>query len=156
MNPTKTSFQTLKAREGEKIGVSDWFLVDQKTVNEFAALTQDYQFIHLDNKRAAAETPFGGAIAHGFLILSLASKFALEVLPEDESNNIRVNYGFDRIRFISPVMCDSRVRGHFTLRNLTMSKPKELKQVYNLSIEIEKFDRPALVADWIVLTIFEK
>ncbi len=156
MNPTKTSFQTLKAREGEKIGVSDWFLVDQKTVNEFAALTQDYQFIHLDNKRAAAETPFGGAIAHGFLILSLVSKFALEVLPEDESNNIRVNYGFDRIRFISPVMCDSRVRGHFTLRNLTMSKPKELKQVYNLSIEIEKFDRPALVADWIVLTIFEK
>jgi Acyl dehydratase len=156
MNPTKKSFQTLKAREGEKIGVSDWFLVDQKTVNEFAALTQDYQFIHLDNKRAAAETPFGGAIAHGFLILSLVSKFALEVLPEDESNNIRVNYGFDRIRFISPVMCDSRVRGHFTLRNLTMSKPKELKQVYNLSIEIEKFDRPALVADWIVLTIFEK
>ena len=156
MNPTKKSFQTLKAREGEKIGVSDWFLVDQKTVNEFAALPQDYQFIHLDNKRAAAETPFGGAIAHGFLILSLVSKFALEVLPEDESNNIRVNYGFDRIRFISPVMCDSRVRGHFTLRNLTMSKPKELKQVYNLSIEIEKFDRPALVADWIVLTIFEK
>ena len=156
MNPTKKSFQTLKAREGEKIGVSDWLLVDQEMVNEFATLTQDHQFIHLDSKRAAVETPFGGAIAHGFLILSLVSKFALEVLPEDESNNIRVNYGFDRIRFISPVMCNSRIRGHFTLRNLIMSKPKELKQVYSLSVEIEQFDRPALVADWIVLTIFEK
>ncbi|MEE2773411.1 MAG: MaoC family dehydratase [Pseudomonadota bacterium] len=155
MSSVEKSFQAMKTREGRKVGASSWTLVDQGLVNEFAALTGDDQFIHLDESRAAAETPFGGTIAHGFLILSLISKFALEALPNDPDKSIRVNYGFDKIRFISPVMCGSRVRGHFALKNVGLSKPKELRQVYNVSIEIERFDRLALVADWILLTIFD-
>lgn len=138
---------------GEEIGVSSWHLVDQSRIDLFAEVTEDHQFIHVDPTRAKL-TPFGATIAHGFLTLSLLSVFAYEVLPSLEGAAMGVNYGFDKLRFLSPVKSGSRVRGRFTLADATMRSPKELLARTAVTVEIEGEDKPALVADWLGLTVF--
>jgi acyl dehydratase len=140
---------------GSEIGVSSWRLVDQARIDAFADVTEDHQFIHVDPERAARETPFGGAIAHGFLTLSLLSTFAYEVLPVVEGVAMSVNYGFDKVRFISPVRAGARVRGRFRLAEATFRSPTELLSRTQASIEIEGVDKPALVADWLGLLYFK-
>lgn len=88
---------------GKEIGVSSWHLVDQKRIDVFADATEDHQFIHIDPERAARETPFGTTIAHGFLTLSLLSVFSYEALPKISGATMGINYGFDKLRFVSPV-----------------------------------------------------
>ena len=105
------SLDALQARTGEELGVSSWLVVDQSMIDRFADVTDDHQFIHVDPVRAAAETPFGGAIAHGFLTLSLLSRMGAEVLPRIEGRIRGINYGFDRVRFLAPVPAGGRVRG---------------------------------------------
>ena len=140
---------------GTEIGVSSWRVVDQPRIDTFAEVTEDHQFIHVDPERAARETPFGGTIAHGFLTLSLLSTFAYEVLPTVEGVAMSVNYGFDKLRFISPVKAGARVRGRFHLAEATWRNPKELLSRTNASIEIEGVQRSALVADWLGLLYFK-
>ena len=140
--------EDLRARVGEEIGVSDWLTIGQDRIDAFADLCGDHQFIHVDPARAA-ETPFGGTIAHGFLTLSLLTWFATGVRPRIEGTRHSVNYGFDRLRFVAPVPAGSRVRGRFRLTSLNERVPGEVTQHYEVTVEIEEGGRPALVADWI-------
>ena len=109
------SLETYQAMVGKEIGVSSWHLIDQKRIDIYADVIEDHQFIHVDPVRANKETAFGTTIAHGFLTMSLMSIMSYEVMPVIEGTAMGVNYGFDKLRFISPVKSGSRVRGRFTL-----------------------------------------
>ena len=148
------SFEAYQAMVGQEIGVSSWHLVDQARINVYADVIEDHQFIHVDPERAKKETAFGTTIAHGFLTMSLMSIMSYEVMPVIEGTAMGVNYGFDKLRFISPVRAGSRVRGRFTLAEARLRKPKELQSRTNVTVEIEGEDKPALVADWIGLIYF--
>jgi acyl dehydratase len=149
------SLQAYQDMVGKVVGVSSWHLVDQRRINVYADVIEDHQFIHIDPERARKETPYGTTVAHGFLTMSLLSIMSYEVMPIIEGTTMGVNYGFDRLRFISPVRAGSRVRGHFVLAEAKLRKPKELQSRTNVTIEIEGEDKPALVADWIGLIYFE-
>jgi acyl dehydratase len=144
------SIEDIKGHVGSEIGVSDWILIDQQTIDIFAHVTGDRQFIHVDPD-AAARTPFGGTIAHGFLTLSLLSQMAAGVMLVPETTKMAVNYGFQKVRFIAPVRSGRRVRGRFTLASVEEKQPGQLQFVHNVTVEIEGEDKPALVADWIGL-----
>lgn len=141
------------AMVGKEVGLSEWHLVDQARIDAFAAATEDHQFIHVDPARAR-ETPFGTTIAHGFLTLSLLSVFSYEALPQLANVAMGVNYGTDKVRFISPVKSGSRVRGRFVLSEATLRKPNELFTRTTATVEIEGESKPALVADWLGLVYF--
>src|SRR6202012_255960 len=125
---------------GREIGVSSWHLVDQKRIDIYADVIEDHQFIHVDPVRAKAETAFGTTIAHGFLTMSLMSIMSYEVMPGISGTTMGVNYGFDKLRFISPVRSGSRVRGRFTRGEARLRKPKELQSRANVTVEIEGED----------------
>ncbi len=140
----------IRARIGEEIGTSSWILVDQERIDAFAEATEDRQFIHLD-PRLAAQTPFGGTIAHGFLSLSLLSRMAAEVMLMPDSLKLVVNYGCDGLRFLAPVRSGKRVRGRFTLECVEEKAPGQLLVRHLVTVEIEDEDRPALVGQWLTL-----
>lgn len=154
MSAIDDALADLEARVGTEIGVSDWITVDQAMIDAFAAVTRDEQWIHVDPVRAAAETRFGGTIAHGFLTLSLASRFVQDCLAPFPGQAMGINYGFDRLRFLSPVPAGSRLRGRFTLSAVRRRSASELLRQVALSVEIEGRDTPALVADWLGLMVF--
>ena len=142
------SIQEIRDRVGSEIGVSGWITVDQKAIDMFAEVTDDHQFIHVDPEKAA-ETPFGGTIAHGFLTLSLLSRMAYDVMLRPETVRMSVNYGFDKVRFLAPVHSGRRVRGRFRLASVEEKRPGQWQFVHNVTVEIEGEDKPALIADWI-------
>jgi acyl dehydratase len=144
------SIEEIRARVGEEVGVSGWILVDQARIDRFAEVTEDRQFIHVD-PQAAARTPFGGTIAHGFLTLSLLSRMAKEATLRPEGMTMGVNYGFERIRFLAPVRAGKRVRGRFVLAALEEKTPGRWQFLHEVTVEIEGEDKPALVAAWIGL-----
>ena len=144
------SIEEIQSKVGTEIGVSGWILVDQARIDAFADVTEDPQFIHIDPE-AAARTPFGGTIAHGFLTLSLLSRMAADAMPRPEGVKMGVNYGFERVRFMAPVRSGKRVRGRFTLARFEEKKPGQWQFVHNVAVEIEGEEKPALVADWIGL-----
>ena len=148
------SLAAYQAMVGEEVGISSWHLIDQKRINLYADVIEDHQFIHVDPVRAKAETAFGTTIAHGFLTMSLMSIMSYEVMPVISGTTMGVNYGFDKLRFISPVKSGRRVRGRFTLAEARLRKPTELQSRTNVTVEIEGEDRPALIADWIGLIYF--
>jgi acyl dehydratase len=138
----------LAKKTGEIIGVSDWFMLDQARINQFADATEDHQFIHV-NPELAKATPFGGTIAHGFLTLSMLAPM-IEKLDKPDVK-MSVNYGFNQVRFISPVKSGKRVRGHFKLLDLAEKRPGQWQQTVAVSVEIEGEEKPALMAEWIFL-----
>ena len=148
------SLETYQRMVGHEVGVSSWHLVDQKRIDVYADVIEDHQFIHVDPARAKRETAFGTTIAHGFLTMSLLSIMSYEVMPVIEGTTMGVNYGFDKLRFISPVRSGSRVRGRFKLTETKLRKPNELQSRTNVTVEIEGEEKPALVADWIGLIYF--
>jgi acyl dehydratase len=148
------SLAAYHAMVGKEVGVSSWHLVDQKRINVYADVIEDHQFIHIDPERAQKETPFGSTVAHGFLTMSLLSIMSYEVMPVIEGTTMGVNYGFDKLRFISPVKAGSRVRGRFVLAEAKLRKDKELQSRTNVTIEIEGEEKPALIADWLGLIYF--
>ncbi|HET6839520.1 MAG TPA: MaoC family dehydratase [Bradyrhizobium sp.] len=148
------SLSAYQAMVGREVGVSSWHLIDQGRINVYAEVIEDHQFIHVDPERARRETPFGTTVAHGFLTMSLMSIMSYEVMPAIEGATMGVNYGFDKLRFISPVRAGSRVRGRFTLSEATLRKPAELLSRTNVTVEIEGETKPALVADWLALIYF--
>jgi acyl dehydratase len=137
---------------GQRLGVSDWFAIDQERVNRFADVTVDHQFIHVDAERAKA-TPFGGTIAHGFLTLSLLVPLCLDFIPVLANRKLVVNYGFDRVRFVAPVRVGKRVRAQSTLAEVAERKPGNVLMKIDVTVEIEKEDKPALVAEWLSLHV---
>lgn len=135
---------------GTEIGTSDWLVVDQDRINVFADVTEDHQFIHI-NEEQAKKTPFGGTIAHGFLTLSLLSKFSDGSGLVIEGVQMGVNYGFEKVRFLAPVPSGSKVRGKFVLKNAIEKKPGQHLLTYEVTVEIEGADKPALIADWLAM-----
>ena len=144
------SIEEIKARIGSEVGVSDWLLVDQARIDSFAAVTEDHQFIHIDPE-AAAKTPFGGTIAHGFLTLSLLSRMAADAMLRPDGIKMGVNYGFEKVRFIAPVRSGKRVRGRFVLASFEEKRPRQFQFTHQVTVEIEGEDKSALIAEWIGL-----
>ena len=140
----------LRALVGRELGPSPSIVVDQARIDAFADVTEDPQFIHIDPERAA-QTPFGGTVAHGFLTLSLLSRMAADAMLRPEGVKMGVNYGFERVRFMAPVRSGKRVRGRFRLERFEEKRPGQWQFVHNVTVEIEGEDKPALVADWIGL-----
>jgi acyl dehydratase len=143
----------LRSACGSELGVSDWFVVSQELVNAFGALTSDEQWIHLDVERAAADSPFGGTIAHGFLTLSLVSYLFRQTFRFDGERKMTVNYGFNRIRFVSPVRTGTRIRLRSSLQSLR-DVDAAVECVWDLVMEREGSDKPALAAQWITRIVF--
>ncbi|MBB5073929.1 acyl dehydratase [Bartonella callosciuri] len=137
---------------GKEIGLSQWRLVTQDMINQFAGATDDHQWIHVDEERAK-KTPFGGTIAHGFLTLSLLSTLAYEALPELEGATMGINYGFDKIRFMSPVKTGARVRARFVLSDAEVRLSGRVVFHYGVTVEIEQFKKPALTAQWLIVAM---
>lgn len=135
------------------LGFSRWITIDQGRIDRFAEVSEDRQFIHVDPLRAA-ETPFGGTIAHGALVLSLLTGIAQEVLPSVAGARMQVVQGFDRIRFLRPVPAGHRIRAQLTIRRVTERAPQVLLAAIDARVDLEGSEKPALVAEWLVLTYF--
>ena len=140
----------IRNRIGDEVGVSGWLTIDQQRIDEFAEATEDRQFIHVD-KDAAARTPFGGTIAHGFLSLSMLSRMAAEGMLIPDRVKMAVNYGLDRVRFIAPVKSGKRIRGRFRLDSVDEKAPGQLLLRHTVTVEIEGEEKPALTAEWLGL-----
>lgn len=138
----------MKAQVGAT-ATSDWVEVTQGMIDRFAEATGDHQFIHVDPD-AAAQTPFGGTIAHGFLTLSLMPLLTSTAdMPRVEGAKMGVNYGGNKVRFLTPVRSGSKVRGHFKLLSFDEKRPGQFQQTVEFTVEIEGQDKPALLAEWI-------
>ena len=144
--------EELAAKLGQEIGVSDWMEISQERINIFADVTEDHQFIHIDEEKAK-QTPFGGTIAHGFLTLSMLSALAGGTSLVIDGIQMGINYGFESIRFLQPVRAGKRIRGRFVLADATERKPGQWMLKYGVTVEIEGEEKPALMAEWLTLQI---
>lgn len=140
-------FDTLPAFVGRELGVSDWLQIDQRCIDAFAECTGDRQWIHVDPERAARESPFGGTVAHGYLLVSLLARFqiAIGVIPPDASS--AVNCGLDKLRFLAPVRAGARVRGRVRLAAVEERGPGRRLVTLHNTVDIEGARRPALTAE---------
>lgn len=143
----------LRTRVGQEIGVSPWHEITQAQIDQFASLTGDHQWIHTDPERARRESPYGATIAHGFLTVSMLSTLINECVQIDGGYRLRINYGFNRLRFTGAVPAGSRIRGRFTLQSM-----KEIEGgvelVWLSTVDVEGREKPALVAEWLGRTYF--
>ena len=149
--------ETIKAEElpglvGRELEPSPWFEITQERVNQFATATNDHQFIHTEPEKAA-QTPFGGPIAHGFLSLSLLSYLNAENALLPDNLKMVINYGSDKLRFLAPVKVGKRIRSHQTIVDVTEKKPGQWLVKTEVSVEIEGEEKPALVATMLTLMI---
>lgn len=141
---------------GRELGLSRWIAVDQRRITSFGLNTEDPDRMHIDPAWAAQHSPYGKTIAFGFLTVSLLTSMLNEVVerPADEVSTL--NYGFDRLRLLSPVMVDGRVRGRIVLKDLALRTPTQFRSIYGVTVDIEGAQKPALVADWLVVTNVER
>jgi acyl dehydratase len=143
--PARTlTLPELKEATGQEAGVSDWIEITQDMIDRFADLTGDHQWIHIDPERARTDSPFGTTIAHGFLTLSLISSMTHQAVEIHGPFKMAINYGLNRVRFVSPVPSGSRVRGHFTPQQVS-----ESEVVWLVTVEREGGEKPVLVAEWV-------
>lgn len=147
------SIDALRRLVGEEVGVSDWVLVDQAMIDDFARMTGDHQWIHVDQARARKESPFGDTIAHGYLTVSLVTRLSYEIGAWPDHLGAIINYGIDRLRFLSPVKVGARVRLRSVLGAVEDRPDGSLLLRNNAQIEIEGVEKPALVADTLVLLV---
>jgi acyl dehydratase len=145
-----TTFEELEAAAGEELGTSEWITVDQRRVNQFADATGDHQWIHVDVERAK-DGPFGGTIAHGYLTLSLVPWLGSQVFTL-QTPGAKLNYGVNKVRFPNPVLVGSRIRCHVKIATVT-DIPKGKQLTVQHTIEIEGQDKPACVAETVVLLL---
>jgi len=144
------SFDDIRSRIGEEVGVSSWIEIDQQRIDTFADATEDHQFIHID-PQAAAAAGLGGTIAHGFLSLSLLSRMAADASLMPDGLKMALNYGLDRVRFLAPVRSGKRIRGRFTLDSIEEKAPGQWLLRHTVTVEIEGEEKPALSAQWLGL-----
>ncbi len=151
------AYEMFSSEVGRPEGTGQWFEVTQERVDAFAEVTEDRQWIHVDPQRAAEQSPFGVPIAHGFLTLSLLTHLA-STLPQDparlEGVLLAVNYGFEKVRFVSPVKVGARIRVSSVLADVEQKDPNTLQTVRGMTVGIEGESRPALVADWVTRLIY--
>mgnify|MGYP003576953330 CR=1 FL=1 len=133
---------------GKEVGISDWLEVTQERIDQFAEATEDRQWIHLDRERAERESPFKTTIAHGFLTLSLLSAIARTAISVG-GVRMGINYGLNRVRFVSPVPAGAHIRGRFTLATVDEIKGG-VQSTWNVTVECEGSDKPCCVAEWLV------
>ena len=150
------AYALFQAAVGREEGVGEWFTVDQARIDQFADVTLDHQFIHVDSERAKA-TPFGTTIAHGFLTLSLLTHLDTSVPKGDPARYagvvMGVNYGFEKVRFMSPVKVGSRIRARSVLAKVDLKEPW-IQTTRTMTVEIEGEPKPAMVADWITRIMY--
>ena len=139
----------LREMAGREIAASDWLEVTQERINSFAEATEDRQWIHTDPERARKESPYGITIAHGFLTLSLLSPLAAAVRVP--GLRMAINYGLERVRFVSAVPAGSRIRARFTLRSVEDSAGGAVKALWAVTVERQGADKPCCVAEWLIL-----
>jgi acyl dehydratase len=158
MSKAEAAYELYKAAIGQPEGTGDWFEISQERINSFADVTEDHQFIHVDPKLAAEMSPWGVTVAHGFLTLSLLVKLS-ESIPQPperlDGAVMGVNYGFDKVRFISPVKVGSRIRCSSVLAAVELKDANTVQTTRTMTVEIEGLTKPALVADWIGRGIYE-
>lgn len=157
MTKAEDAYELFKAAIGQPEGTGDWFVVDQDRINAFADVTIDHQFIHVDPEAAAQLSPWKVTIAHGFLTLSLLTHLSSSITqPAERFNGIvmGVNYGFDKVRFVSPVKVNSRVRASSVLSAVDLKDPNSVQVTRTMTVEIEGEERPALVADWLTRLVY--
>ena len=147
--PTSLSMAELPEKLGQALGTSSWIEIDQNRIDEFAACTEDRQWIHVDPQRARKESPFPDTVAHGFLTLSLLSRFVAECLVLRDAE-VAINYGLNRVRFPHPVEVDRRLRGHLALIHCEPI-PNGIRYTLSVTIEIEGASKPACVAEAIFM-----
>jgi len=147
---TLDSLDELKQLVGQEVAVTDWFTMTQDRIQQFADATLDHQWIHVDVERAKRESPFKAPIAHGFLTLSLLAHFMQQAVAVKQGVRMGVNYGMNKVRFVSPVRVGSNMRARFVLQSLKDVEGNGVEAQYNATIETEGSDRPACVAEWLV------
>jgi acyl dehydratase len=140
----------LKNLVGQEIAVTDWFNVTQERIQQFADATLDHQWIHVDVERARRESPFKAPIAHGFLTLSLLPHLMHEALEIKHGIRLGVNYGLNRVRFVSPVRAGSNIRARITLQSLKDVPPSGMEAVFNATVEVEGGEKPCCIVEWVV------
>jgi len=148
-------FADMTALVGTDLGVSNWIEVDQTMIDLFAECTGDRQWIHIDVDRARRESPFGAPVAHGYLTLSLIPVMAYEIGAAPEGVAASINYGLDKVRFLTPVKPGSRVRAHYKLREVTPRSEKEFLLKNEVTVEIEGADKPALYAESLTVIVLK-
>ena len=139
----------LKELVGREISVTEWVAVSQERIQQFADVTDDRQWIHVDRERANQESPYGTTIAHGFLTLSLLSRFLRDAIKIQSGVRMSVNYGLNRVRFPTPVTAGARIRARFTLQSIR-EMPGVLEAVFKATIETEGTEKPCCVAEWVL------
>lgn len=153
----ENAYEIFQTAIGETEGSGDWFEVTQETINAFADVTQDHQFIHVDPEMSAQISPWNVTIAHGFLTLSMLTHLSASI-PQDMSrmNGIMmgVNYGFDKVRFINPVKVDSKIRATSVLKSAELKDPNTINVTKTVTVEIEGEDKPACVVDWVTRLVY--
>lgn len=147
MSATQITLDEFRTFGGRQLAPTPWITIDQKRVTTFAECTDDHQFIHLDPDRARRETPFGGTIAHGYLVLSLIPAHLPPDLPRIRGLGFELNYGLDRVRFITPVRVGARVRIHTKVLSVTEKGAGRVLFKMEKTMEIEGEDKPAYVAE---------
>lgn len=154
----ENAFALFREVEGKESATGDWMEVSQEIINQFADVTLDHQFIHIDPERAK-QGPFGATIAHGFLTLSMLTHLSASANPENPNPArfaglmMGINYGFEKIRFINPVKAGSRIRVHSLLSKVEL-KGNAIQQTRTMTVEIEGEEKPALVADWLTRAVY--
>ena len=156
MSNLENAYATQSLLIGKLLGTSPWLLIDQTRIDAFAQTTEDPQFIHVNAEYAKAETPFSGTIAHGFLTLSMASRMMRDTVAPLQGQVMTLNAGFDKLRFLTPVVSGSKIRGMFELKDLKQTSTTRLRMVTTLTIEIEGSPKPALITDWINVAVFSE
>jgi acyl dehydratase len=157
MSKADDAYKLLSEAVGKPEGAGEWFEITQERINDFADVTEDHQFIHVDPKQAAELSPWGTTIAHGFLTLSLLTFLSgsIEQPPEQLDGIVMgVNYGFDKVRFINPVKVGSRIRVSSVLAAVDRKDENTLQTTRTMTVEIEGEDKPALVADWVARLVY--
>ena len=139
----------LRALIGQEVGASDWITVSQDRIDQFAQVTGDHQWIHVDPDRARSGSPYGSTIAHGFLTLSLLSDLSRDAIDIQGDFKMRINYGINRLRFPNAVRAGSRVRGRFTLKSVE-DIPGGVQVTWDSTVEVEGAAKPAVAADWLI------
>jgi acyl dehydratase len=137
---------------GKEVGRSDWIRIDQAMIDAFAALTGDDQFIHIDPERAAM-TPFGTTIAHGFLTLAIIGGLGPKIVPPIEGAREGLNFGLEHVRFVTPVPSGARIRALFTLNGIEERAPGQIAKRLGVVVELENSEKPALVAEWLTVSL---
>jgi acyl dehydratase len=157
MSKGEAAYELFKAAIGQPEGTGEWFEIDQDRINAFADVTEDHQFIHVDPEACKELSPWGVPIAHGFLTLSLLTHLSASIpQPPERFDGIvmGVNYGFEKVRFVTPVKVGSRIRASSVLADAQLKDPDNVQVVRTMTVEIDGESKPALVADWVARLVY--